>query len=131
MAVLAVALGSALVIALLETDSTTPEPERVAEVRYVTETKVVYVDRVVPQPPVIVYVPTPVPVEILVAVPPSEEPTVVEVSVPPPAPVPLPEPPHVVVAPPIEPPVVVAAVCEHRGNGRGKQVGVCRKQGFP
>lgn len=134
MAVLAVALGSAMVIALLETDQTTPE--RVAEVQYVTvprEPKIVYVDRIVPQvAPQIVYVPTPVPVEqeqqvveieVSFSSAPLDEPTVAP---PPPEP-----PPPVAVTPPVEPPVVVAAVCEHRGKGVGKQVGVCRKQGFP
>lgn len=98
-------------------------PERIETVRYVTETQYVTVPRVV-------YVERIVEVETIVEVAVPSEPIVQAIPVPPLTV--LPEPAIVPAEPPlIEPPVVVAAVCEHRGKGVGKQVGVCRKQGFP
>lgn len=129
---IAAILGPLFVGALIVTAIMADRQTRtVTTVRYVSETqyvtvakpRVVYVERIVPQV-------VEVPVEVLVAVPPREELIVQAIPVPPLTV--LPEPAIVPAEPPlIEPPVVVAAVCEHRGKGVGKQVGVCRKQGFP
>lgn len=119
----------ALIVTAIVADRQT---RTVAEVRYVTETQyvtvpkpqVVYVDRIV---------------ERVVEVPVETERQVVEVvvtSIPnvvPPGPEPVapppPEPPAVVTAPLPDP--EPAAVCARQGKGGGKQVGICRKQGFP
>lgn len=102
------------------------QAERIETVRYVTETQYVTVAK----PARMVYVERIVEVETIVEVAVPSEPIVQAIPVPPLTV--LPEPAIVPAEPPlIEPPVVVAAVCEHRGKGVGKQVGVCRKQGFP
>lgn len=126
-------IGALIVTAIMADRQARPEPERIETVRYVTsepeiETRIVYVERVVEVPvETVVVVTENVPQN--VPLPPTE---ITREAAIPNVPQPVAPDQPAVVPPEPEPPLVIAvAVCERQGKGVGKQVGVCRKQGFP